>query len=177
MYHRIQCDIQNYLREYKVRWFGISFTPLKKPNKLITSPQIQVVLKSRDYQMPPNAFKSFDEVKDYLMKYYVSYRVEDNFCKYSRLLDLSSIYTYADDYDFQFRVKALEKAGVCDLKQLVIDYQHGKHTMVDMLYNNYLTYITDKNFIQDAIDSKASDYSTMSNLLEYASKIDNLGYY
>lgn len=167
-YKQIRYDLQAYASSYRLPWFNIDWEPIKKPNKLITSPCFQVNLSSRDYQMPPNAFKSIDEVKEYLMKYYVSWNLEYKFCRYSGWLNIDKqIFNFMGAKYTAYKLRGIDlaKVRIADPELWVKDYNDGKHTMRDQIYQNYSLYKEDRNFIENKLKSENIDTSLMNFLL------------
>lgn len=170
-----------FIRKDVIEYFDKYDLPYFKPDLLVYPkvvhskyymerhiPYIQGTYYTTEVKQPPNFFKSYDEVEDYLMKYYFTSSVEYNFFNYI------TMYKDQADRDIPYYVKRiselempmsiLKKAGIVDLKAEYERYKEtGKSDLPIILYANWKKYKENRNWLKEEI-SKSEESSSLNSL-------------
>lgn len=134
-------------------------------------PYLQGTYFTTTTKYPENYFKSYDEIEDYLMKYFFTSSVEYSFFNYI------TMYKEQADRDLSYYVKRiselempmsiLKKAGIIDLKVEYEKYKEtGRSDLPIILYSNWKKYKENKNWIKDEItrSEEASSLNTIHSI-------------
>lgn len=150
-------NILDYLKEYKINSYDRVL--LVKPGVYKGWGQIYIQgsVKDTDKYLPDSFFKTQEELEDYLMKYYFAYRVEYDIYYWMKWhkehprANRDALYDTLFDENLQ-RYHVLYKAGVIDfMGEFQKYYETGKSDLPKVLYENYLKYKENPNWIQDKI--------------------------
>lgn len=143
-------------------------------------PYLQGTYRTTTTKYPENYFKSYDEVEDYLMKYFFTSSVEYSFFNYIRM------YKDQADRDIPYYVKRiselempmdiLKKAGIVDLKAEYEKYKEtGRSDLPIILYSNWKKYKENRNWIKEEI-AKNEKASSLNTLHTFTKLVNNSGF-
>lgn len=126
-------------------------------------PYIQGTVFSTTTKYPDNYFKTYEEVEDYMMKYFFTSSVEYTFFKYIKRHKEQAekrIPYYAKALsDLETYMAILKKYGVVDLKAEYEKYiKTGRSDLPIILYSNWKKYKENKDWIKGAIFRSQNKY-------------------
>lgn len=169
----IRKDAYKYFEKYNLPYFRPEFLTFPKVvhRKYYMErhiPYLQGTYTTTTTKYPENYFKSYDEVEDYLMKYFFTSSVEYSFFNYIRM------YTEQADRDIPYYAKRiselempmdiLKKAGIVDLKA---EYKKYKETdrsdLPIILYSNWKKYKENRNWLKEEI-ARSEESASLKSL-------------
>lgn len=172
MIKQIRNDAYEYFDKYNLPYFRPEFLAFPKVvhSKYYMErhiPYLQGTYVTTTIKYPENYFKSYDEVEDYLMKYFFTSSVEYSFFNYIRM------YTEQADRDIPYYVKRiselempmdiLKKAGIVDLKAEYEKYKETGHSDLPIiLYSNWKKYKENRNWLKEEITRSEESASLKS---------------
>lgn len=126
-------------------------------------PYLQGTVFSTTTKYPDNYFKTYEEVEDYMMKYFFTSSVEHIFFKYIKRHKEQAekrIPYYAKALsDLETYMEILKKYGVVDLKAEYEKYiKTGRSDLPIILYSNWKKYKENKDWIKGAIARSQRQY-------------------
>lgn len=162
--NQMRMDAAEFFREYKLPFFSEYWTIYKGVYKNYKISYIQAYLKEGAEIFPPNAFKSREENLKYLMKYYWSYKVEQEFFAYldranSNIIRDNNI---SDQYknvfnNLNLRMYTLAKAGIIDCEEEYKKYKTtGKSDLHTRICENFDSWMKDHSYFDNAINKNKS---------------------
>lgn len=151
--------IDNYLKHYRINEFrGIRYKVERKNSRNATRVFLQGKLLETENPIPPSFFKTTDQIIEYLMKYYVGYYIEvflfGVYKNRGRECTPSWYCNYKLFDHYIQRKHLLKEAGIIDLDAEYEKYKATGHSdLGKILYENYLKYLKNERFIEDAISN------------------------
>lgn len=175
----IRKDAYKYFNKYNLPYFRPEFLSFPKVvhSKYYMEhhiPYLQGTYITTTTKYPENYFKSYEEVEDYLMKYFFTSSVEYSFFNYIRLYkeqaDRDIPYYMKKISELEMPMNILKKAGIVDLKAEYEKYiETGNSDLPIILYSNWKKYKENRNWLKEEIarSEKIPSLKSLDKIINY----------